>query len=341
MGTSSESAIGSPGVVRGRDVIAREYEALKAGAGFSVLDDRLVIRMSGDDRVPFLHGMCTADIKGMAFERVAPGLFVTERAHVIRDFYVYALADALLLETDRDAWPTVRAHLEKFLVADDVELGEQPDLTIIDCQGPASATRLAESGLLTTPLVPWTLATPEMIAHLPRLGRPAFSLLVDRAATAELLLRLVAAGLTEVGVEAREIMRVEQGLARVGVDTNQRTLALEARYEPAISFNKGCYIGQETIERATARGGIKRRLCGLKVEGGKAPARGASILLADKPVGTLTSIADSPANGLIGLAILHHSAWADGTVVTLTDSAEPSSAGVIMARVTGLPFTAE
>ncbi len=331
----------SPRAARSRAAIVREYQAIKSGAGYCRLDDRILIRVSGDDRVSFLHGMCTADIKGMRPEQVAPALFVTERAHIIRDFYVYALDDALLLEIERDAWPDVRAHLEKFLVADDVEMEEQEALAVIDCEGPASAASLGAAGLLTAPLAPWCCVpsdgpsdTPSrLIAHLPRLGDPAFTILVERPAVATILMQLAAAGLIELGIEACEIVRIEHGLARVGIDTNDKTLALEVRCEAAISFNKGCYIGQETIERATARGGIKRRLCGLRIQGDRAPAVGASIMLADKPVGLLTSVAESPIHGLIGLAILHHSAWAEGTVVTLiaTDS-------IMTARVAELPF---
>jgi folate-binding protein YgfZ len=327
----------SPRAARSRAAIVREYQAIKSGAGYCRLDDRLLIRVSGDDRVSFLHGMCTADIKGMRPGQVVPALFVTERAHIIRDFYVYALADALLLEIERDAWPDVRAHLEKFLVADDVEMEEQEALAVIDCEGPASAASLGAAGLLTAPLAPWCCAPSDgpsrLIAHLPRLGDPAFTILIERPAIATILTQLGAAGLIELGIDAREIVRIEHGLARVGTDTNDKTLALEVRCEPAISFNKGCYIGQETIERATARGGIKRRLCGLRIEGDRTPAVGAAIMLADKAVGLLTSVAESPVYGLIGLAIMHHSAWAEGTVVTFmaTDS-------LITARVAELPF---
>jgi len=332
------TSLAPPAARASREAIVREYQAIKSGAGYCRLDDRLVIRVSGDDRVSFLHGMCTADIKSLTPGQVAPALFVTERAHIIRDFHVYALADALLIEIDRDAWPHVRAHLEKFLVADDVEMDEQDAVTVIDCEGPATAASLTAAGLLTAPLAPWRWAPPSLIAHLPRLGGPAFTILADRAASAEVLARLATAGFTELGAEAREIVRIEQGLARVGVDTTDKTLALEARFEPAISFNKGCYIGQETIERATARGGIKRRLFGLIVDGDRAPAAGASIMLADKPVGMLTSVADSPAYGIIGLAIIQHSAWPEGTMVTLTDPAGPANSTRISARVTDLPF---
>ena len=128
----------------------------------------------------------------------------------------------------------------------------------------------------------------------------------------------------EVSIDAAEIVRVESGTARVGVDTNDKTIALEARMEPAISFSKGCYIGQETVERATARGALKRRLMGLRIDGARVPAADARVMLAGKEVGHLTSPLRSPRLGVIALAVLHHSAWAPGTAVrSKTRTAKP------------------
>jgi folate-binding protein YgfZ len=310
--------------------IEREYSAIKTGAGFCRLDDRLVIRVSGDDGVSFLHGMCTADIKDLAPGQVAPALFVTEHSHVIADCFVYASADALLIEIDRAKWPEVRAHLEKFLVADDVEMDEL-DWSIIDCEGPSCAAMLAKDSHLTMPSTPWRFDPDQLIAQLPRFGAPAFSLLLPSDRTVDTLPTLK--NLAELSPEILEIIRIEHGLARIGVDTTAKTLALEARLEGAISFSKGCYIGQETIERATARGGLKRKLCGLRVAGDITPAAGSAIMHDDKPVGVLTSIARSPEFGVIGLAILHHSAWEAGTAVVVRDAT-----GNIGARVADLPF---
>ncbi len=310
--------------------IEREYQAIKSGAGFRRLDDRLVIRVSGDDRVSFLHGMCTADINGLALGQVMPALFVTEHSHVIADCFVYALADAILLEIERERWAEVLAHLEKFLVADDVEMDEL-DWSIIDYEGPSSAALLAEEMHLTPPATQWRFDQDQLIAQLPRFGAPAFTLLLPRDRNVDAPPATNA--LVELSPATLEIIRIEHGLARVGVDTTAKTLALEARLEWAISFNKGCYIGQETIERATARGGLKRKLCGLRVAGEGARATGSAILLEEKSVGVLTSIARSPEFGVIGLAILHHSAWEPGTPVAVRDTT-----GVSDARVADLPF---
>ncbi len=133
---------------------------------------------------------------------------------------------------------------------------------------------------------------------------------------------------------ALEILRVEQGLARVGVDATEKTIALEARLERGISYNKGCYVGQETVERATARGGVKKRLVRASNRGRPHAASGSRrAWLEGKEVGHLTSVAASPRLGVVGLGILHHSAWKPGATVVLKDSA-----GETPAVISDLPF---
>src|SRR6516164_8544610 len=101
----------------------RDYDAIKSGAGLVFLDNRLVVRVSGDDRISFLHGMCTADVKSLAPGKLARALFLTEHAHVIAGCFIYALQEQeLWLEVERPRWAAIREHLERFLVADDVEL---------------------------------------------------------------------------------------------------------------------------------------------------------------------------------------------------------------------------
>jgi len=321
----------------------KAYDAIASGAGIATLDDRLIVRIDGDDRIPFMHGMCSNDIKGLATGAVAPALILTEHAHIIADFFVYAEAAALLIEIDRALWPKARAHLEKFLVADDVEFEELEGLGVIDLEGPAAArVAAAVAGAAAGALPPWRHLGFEgtRVANLPRLGGPAFTWLVERAqipSTIETLSeRGRAAGvrdLAAVNAATLEIVRVEHGVARVGVDTAEKTIALEARLGAAISFSKGCYLGQETIERATARGGLKKKLFGLRIEGDRLPATGSAIMLDGKEVGRLTSVVKSPRLGIIGLSILHHSVWTAGTRVAIVEAA-----GEGVARVCELPF---
>jgi folate-binding protein YgfZ len=341
-----------------RHAVGAEYRALKTGAGVRLGAERTVIRMSGDDRASFLHGMCSNDIKGLKPGELLAALFLNERAHLIAEANVWATADMLLLEMERALWPAVRAHLERFLVADDVELEESGDSvghdsviqrdSVIQVDGPLAAEAVA--AVFGTPAsLPgaWRFGEAQggaLVAQVTRWGAPAFTILADRASAREIVAQIVAAGgpprevneVREVNIEATEILRVESGTARVGVDTNDKTIALEARMEPAISFNKGCYIGQETVERATARGALKRRLIGLRIDGARLPSAGTRVMLAGKQIGHLTSPIRSPLLGVLGLAILHHSAWTPGTAVKIEDSD-----GELAAAVSELPFASD
>ena len=342
------SSIGPGRHVSSDASLEADYRALRAGAGVRLCTERIVVRMSGDDRASFLHGMCSNDIKGLKPGSLVAALFLTERAHLIAEANVWATADALLLEMERALWPAVRTHLERFLVADDVELEEPGEAAIYDgviqIDGPhaaaAVATAFGEPAALPGA---WRFSEAEggaLVAQMTRWGAPAFTILLRRASAPEFVARLAAAGgeheIREVSIDAAEILRVEAGTARAGVDTNDKTIALEARMEPAISFNKGCYIGQETVERATARGALKRRLMGLKIDGARVPAVGARVMLADKEVGHLTSPLRSPRLGALALAVLHHSAWTPGTAVSIHDAEAE-----VAAAVSELPFASD
>ena len=350
-----------------------DYRALKGGAGVRLVAERIVIRMSGDDRAAFLHGMCSNDIKGLKPGGLVAALFLTERAHLIAEANVWATADALLLEMERALWPAVCAHLERFLVADDVEFEESGDsvrqdgviqrdsviqrASVIQIDGPHAAAAVgAVFGTAASLPGAWRFGEAEggtLIAQVTRWGAPAFTILAGRASAPEIVARMIATGgehseseirrqvrevneVREISIEAAEILRVESGAARVGVDTNDKAIALEARMEPAISFNKGCYIGQETIERATARGALKRRLMGLRIDGTRVPAADARVILAGKEIGHLTSPLRSPRLGVLALAILHHSAWTPGTAVRVHDAD-----GELAAAVSELPFASD
>ena len=311
------------------------YEAATRSAGVRALDGRIVVRVAGDDRASFLHGMCSNDVVGAAPGTVVPALFLTEHAHVIADCFLWITPGAILLEIESALWTRVRAHLERLLVADDVEfeLEEGDPLTVIEVEGArgrdaiagAVASGAADGGACAA-LEEWRHASAGdlMIANLPRFGAPAYSILAPASKVESIIAKLIAAvpGAGAIGVDVLETIRIENGIARVGVDTGEKTIALEARMERAISFSKGCYLGQETIERATARGGLKKRLVGIRFGGERLPGVGAKIKLGGKEVGVVSSVARSPRFGAIGLAIVQQAAWATGATVTIVAAGE-------------------
>jgi folate-binding protein YgfZ len=311
-----------------------EYAALREGVGYRLLEERLIVRVTGDDRISFFHGMCSADVKGAHPGDILPALFLTEHAHVLGDFFIWFEDKALTIETEVTAWPREKEHLEKLLVADDVELEEFHPLSVLYVAGPRAADALSSVEISGAhALKPWqcSKSVNAILGRLPRYGADAFSLLGDRVVLSEVAERVARAGAVAVGDASLDVIRVEHGIATVGIDTAEKTIALEARLERSISFNKGCYLGQETIERATARGGLKKKLYGLRFA--RPVVSGSELFLDGKEVGRVTSAVISPRLGAIGLAILHHSAWTPGAILIARDSS-----GEVEARVCELPF---
>jgi folate-binding protein YgfZ len=314
-----------------------DYDVLQHGAAVCALFERKLIRVVGDDRVSFLHGMCSNDIKNARPGAIVPALFLTEHAHLIAEFFAWIDDDSILIEIDQAAWSRAREHLERLLVADDVEFEDCPDLVVVDVEGPraAEAIRATTKDFTMPGEWSWTRAGEISIGNLPRFGAAAGTILVARQRVADVLssIESLGADFRRIRTEGIDVVRVENGIARVGVDSSAKTIALEARLNRAISFDKGCYVGQETLERATARGGLKKKLCGLVVAGERVPGLNVSARFEGKEVGRLTSVAVSPRLGIIGLAILNHSAWKPGTRLTIADTA-----GDLEAEVSDIPF---
>lgn len=319
-----------------------QYRALTEGAGIAFLKDRIVVRVTGDDRLSFMHGMCSNDLKAAAPGSVVPALFLNEHAHVIADFFAWVTTDAMMVEIDGAFWDRTRLHLERFIVADDVEMEQIDSLGVVDIEGPRAAEVVSAVGGVgaVKPPEPWHhvgTSNGLTVGNVQRFGGCAFTVIVKREQVADLVGDLLKTSfqfpVCEVGEPALDIIRVENGIARIGWDTGDKTIALEALLERAISFTKGCYVGQETIERATARGALKKRLCGLRLEGDRLPGPDAAVSLDGREVGRLTSAVQSPRLGPLGLGILHHSAWPAGTRVAVNDPA-----GKIEGVVSNLPF---
>ena len=298
---------------------AAEVAAARAGSGLYDLSARELLRVSGDDRDSFLHGMVTNEVKALPEDGVTYAALLTPKGAMVSDARIWRERSSLLVEAEPGRGEPVRAFLEKYLISEDVELRPCSELALLALSGPRTAAVLSEV---------WGLASGPAEGRSARVGVegvecrvgpshlagvPGADLLVPRAGLEAVYRRLTLAGATPVGFDAWEVLRVEAGVPRFGADLEETTIPLEARLERAISYQKGCYIGQEVIARATFRGHVNRLLCGLLL-GEAAPSRHAELRKEDRKVGFVTSVVASPTLGQhIGLGYVHRDHVTPGT----------------------------
>ncbi|HSD10403.1 MAG TPA: aminomethyltransferase family protein [Candidatus Binatia bacterium] len=322
-----------------------EYAAVRAGAGLFDRSYRTALRFSGADRMTFLHNLLSNDIAALHPGMGCYATLLTRESKLVADANVFCMDDCVRLDLDVRVKDRARSHLEKFIVADDVEIEDRTELeTSLGIHGPRSIE------ILSAPLadgvpraafehVSGTIAgVPVLVARIDWTGDPGFEVTVARPAAPGVWQALLASGaplgLRTAGMAAAEILRLEAGIPYVGVDFDESHLVLEAGLERGVNFQKGCYLGQEIVERASARGHVNRRLVGLRIHGERVPARGARILKDGAETGRVTSAVFSPhLLAPIALGYVRRDAIAAGTRVEV----EISGATAI-AEVAALPF---
>lgn len=337
------TALGSREAVADYGDLEAEYRAAREAAALHDASYRETLRITGEDRASFLHGMVTQDVKGLPVGTAAYTALITAKGAMVADARLLKREAELLLDTEPGLGAKVREFLEKYLISEDAELHEaNGEWGLLRLLGPRTAEVLAAAlGTATfEPLAANTSRTVSLAgAEVLLVGSPAFEkhgvdLFVPRGALEAVWKALVQAGgahgLKPLGFQALELLRVEAGVPRYGQDMVDTTIPLEANLTHAISYNKGCYIGQEVIARATFRGHMNRKLTGLLL-GEVEAAPGAELRKGEKKVGWITSVVRSPAQGQrVALAYVHRDHLDPGTELTL--AAGPS------VKVAPLPF---
>ncbi len=303
------------------------YRSVLEGAGLLDLSDRGKIRVTGPDRTSFLHAMISNDVEKLETQAGRYGAFLTATGKLVADFYYYKLEEFLLIDVDASLSAPLREGLEKFVIMDDVTLVEEADRWgHLSLQGPRSVETASAALGVGVPAEPLRMALvdlPEGSGWLIRknhLSASGCEMIVPRPAVESLKSRLLELpGVEVVGPAAAETLRVEHGVPLFGVDMDQKNNPLEARLDQAISFTKGCYIGQEVVAKATYIGGVGRLLACLSLEGGNVPAAGDAVSDgAGKGVGHVTSAVFSPRlRRPIALALLRRTASEPGTRLTV------------------------
>jgi len=323
-----------------------EYRTVREKAGLIDLSFRAQVRMTGEDRVAFLQGMVSNDVKALRPGDGCAATLLTEQGRIVADLRVYALDTGFLIDVDARIKDKLIEMLSRFIIADDVEMEDLSETqTTLALQGPLSSQVLAAAGLsisLSKMLQHGeaTLAeTLVRIIHVNDTGEDGYEILALSAHAASVWQTLLQAGaplgLCPVGLAALNTLRIEAGIPWYGVDMDEGRIVLEVGLEQAISFKKGCYLGQEVVERASARGHVNRKLTGLLVQGDMLPVSGDKLLHDAQEVGWVTSVTVSPRLGrLIALGYVRREYLAPGTQLRIDRHGTP-----VIAEVTTLPFS--
>jgi folate-binding protein YgfZ len=344
----------------------RGYEAIEKTSGVIDRSGEGRVRVTGADRVAWLQGLLTNDIAALAPGSGCYAAYLTPQGRMISDVRVLNRGEFLLLDLPAAQKDAVLQRLDLFIITEDVTLEDvTASLARIGLHGrglwqtlsacvelPAGAPISYSSPLAEHASIAATFrGTDVIVAGSWDTGLPGVDLYIAADAAAALRDALLAAGAELVDDEAWEARRVEAGRPRFGVDMNEDTIPLEAGIEDrAISFTKGCYVGQEIIIRVMHRGGgrVARKLVGLAPAGdaaaatsdaftpGQGPGPGAPIFSGDRQIGQLTSVAQSPALGhWIALGYVHRDFVSPGAPVRIGPDGSR-----VEARVSELPFVA-
>jgi folate-binding protein YgfZ len=283
-----------------------QYRALREEAGF-LLRDRAALLVSGVDSAEYLQGQLTNDVEALEPERGCYAALLDRKGHLSSDMRVLRLENGeLWLDLEPAAAESVLKHLRTYSIGRVIEIEDVTERwAVISLIGPRSGELSGFEGLgpeHTQRSRQWDGT--DVLGVATDVG---IDLLVNAEDTAALLGALGNAGVVQVSDDAAEVIRVESGRPRFGLDMSSEHMPAEAGIvQRAINFEKGCYIGQEPVARLHYRGKPNRSLRGLRLSGPAAP--GESLLLGEKEVGTIGSSCLSPAHGAIALAIVRREA---------------------------------
>jgi len=319
-----------------------DYAALREGAGLFPLEGWSVHRATGGDRLDFLQKYCTQDVAGLEPGAGAYACCLTVKGAMVGDFWLLVRADDALLLVSPGARERLFAHLGKYALFDDVEFADASgELAPWALWGPRAAAVLEAAGATppAAPLAhgPLALGGADVVcARNDRVDGPGFDLLLPVGSEEAAADALVAAGAARVGPAAVEQVRIEAGTPLYGVDMTEATIPLEAGLEErAISYDKGCYIGQEVIARIHHRGRVNRHLVAFELPEDGAPELPVGVFSDKKQVGRIGSAARSPRldGRPVGIGILHRKHAEPGTELHLGATDGPA------VRVRSLPIS--
>lgn len=315
-----------------------ELSALVSGCGAFELSTRARFSLSGKDRVRWLSGMITNKVRELPEGQGIYAFVLNPQGHILADLYAYNRGEWLLIDTDQAEAEKLLAIFRKYIIMDKVEiaaLGEK--VAGIGVAGPKSRDVLRAAGFDFEGLEPLQVVeatwrdTPLSIVRGDNPALESYEIWIAPERVAYVRDALSKAGAVSVSPAAVELLRIASGIPRYGQDIGERDLPQETEQLRALHFNKGCYIGQEIVERIRSRGAVHRKFGGFEVTG-PLPAAGAKIQAQGKDVGEVTSAASLPlpsGDRLVALGYIRRE---------VADAGQRLQAGEAELTVATLPF---
>lgn len=325
---------GAEAVARFGDVRS-EFEVLRSGCGIYNVSWRSKIRITGRDRVRWLNGMVTNNVRDLAVNRGVYCFLLNAQGRIHGDMFAFNRGDGLLIDTDRDQRDHLLEIFEKYIIMDDVELALEERLSAVAVRGPKCEDVLRKIGIDTGELQTLEIRDTRLRGHDASLlrtdGVNTFELWIAAEQFSFLWNAVLEAGGVPVGYQAVELARIAAGIPAYGQDIRERDLPQETGQQRALHFQKGCYVGQEIVERIHSRGNVHRMFTGFRFDGAP-PGPGTKIEAGGKEAGEITSSATLPTSAgerHVGLGYIRREATAG----------EPElRAGNIRLKIAKLPF---
>lgn len=292
-----------------------DYQAVREG-GAGVIDlsaSRGRIRVEGTEAVQFLNGLITNDVKNATEDSWLPAVFPTVQGRLIGAVRIVRRSEGFLIDTESASHEAVLKTISRFTLAGDFKVTDVSDeMALLTVQGRRARDVVKSRGIRAT-----------------HTGEDGYDLLMNVEDVSAVMEELVAAGAEPVSPETFETLRIEAGIPRHSQDMDETNVVLEANLDDAISYTKGCYVGQEIIIRIKHRGHVAKKLTGLKFD--KPVENGATIIgEGGKEVGRVTSATYSPKlESPIALGYVRYEYLTPGTIV---------KAGDVSGTVADLPF---
>jgi folate-binding protein YgfZ len=296
------------------------YQALRSGAAWLDLSARGKIVAAGEDRARLLHAMTTNQV-----EKLQPGdgcyaFFLNPQGRILGDVNLFCRENDFLLDVEPETRAPLYQHLDKYIIADDVTLEDATDrFATLALEGPEASAIAARLGT-PIPEKPWshTEWNGVMAANVSFTGAPGMRFFAPTADKSRLIDLLKNAGAPEASAADARVVRLEHFKPRYGEDILESTLSQETQQAHAVNFSKGCYIGQEIVERVRSRGLVHRLLAGVEIESSEVPEPETRLFHGDQDIGKMTSAAFSPAlEKVVGMAYMRRELAEPGTALTV------------------------